>query len=225
MNVTIIYGSMNKANAYYNCIQLLLDNLKSNINLNITEVFSSNNVSYSYNRRCSSINTRISNNLYDESNIKFIAKSLYKADLIIIACTTFTCDLSSEMKNLLDNLSCYYMKNKEHNLGNNKIGLIISTASGAGLFHVNRIIKKNLNFWGIHNIFHFSQNIYEGDWEYINLRTKRQIAQKILNLSYKILSLHNKTQLIKPQVFTSGATKAIPSPVYNFSHHKKRYIQ
>lgn len=227
MNVTIIYGSMSKANAYYNCIQLLLDNFKSNIDLNITEIYSSNNISYYYSKRRSNTNNKIASHLYDNNNIKFITKSLHKADLIIIACTTFTCDLSNEMKCLLDNLSCYYLSNKENILkNNNKIGLVISTASGGGLFRVTRLIKKNMSLWGIHNIFNFSHIVYEGDWEYINLKTKRQIAQKVLNLSYKILWQYNKNKLMKPQVFTSKIRHTLVSPSYNLAHHKKSsYIQ
>lgn len=226
MNVTIIYGSMSKANTYYNCIQLLLDNLKSNIDLNITEIYSSNNISHYYSRRRSNTASKISSHLYDNTNIKFITKSLHKADLVIIACTTFTCDLSNEMKCLLGNLSCYYLSNKENILKNNTIGLIISTASGGGLFHITKLIKKNMSFWGIHNIFNFSHNIYEGDWEYISLKIKRQIAQRILNLSYKILWLHNKNKLMKSQVFASKIRHALVSPAYNLTHHKKSsYIQ
>lgn len=226
MNITIIYGSMSKSNSYYNFIQLLLDNLKSNIDLNITEIYSSNNISYFYGRRHSSTNSRKVSHLYDINNIKLITKSLYKADLIIIACTAFTCDLSSEMKCLLNNLSYYYLSNKDNTLRNNKIGLIISTASGGGLFRITKLIKKNMSFWGIHNIFNFSQNIYEGDWAYINLKTKKQIAQKLLNLSYKILWLHNKNRFTRPPAFATKIRQTLVSPAYNLTHHKKStYIQ
>ena len=38
MNVTIIYGTMRKANTY-NCVQLLLNNLRLNMNIKVTEFF------------------------------------------------------------------------------------------------------------------------------------------------------------------------------------------
>lgn len=218
MNVTIIYENINKVNAYYNCVQFLLHNLKSNANLNITENFlsSSRNLSHS------NLNNTINTNSHDyRKNARHIAKSFHKADLIIIACTTFQCDLSSEMKYLLNYLSYYYTNNKENILENNKIGLIISTASGAGLFHITRLIKKNLTFLGIPNIFNFSQNIFEGQWEYVDLKTKKQIAQKLINLSYKIIRLHNKAQLMNSQVFTKNIMKFIPLYFYNFIHYKK----
>jgi hypothetical protein len=224
MNVTIIYGGMNNINTYYNCIQLLLDNLRPNIYLNITEYFSQSNVSYIYNKHSS--NNKISNYLYDCNNIGSVTKSLHDSDLIIIACAAFTCDISDEMKCLLSNVSYYYMKHKESSLGRNKIGLIISATPGGGLFRITKLIKTTLNYWGIHTIFNFTQNIYEDNWEYISLKTKQQIAQKFLNISYKILLLYNKTQFVRTQDFTSNIEQALNPSIYNFSSYKKhRHIQ
>ena len=70
------------------------------------------------------------------------------------------------------------MKNKTNSFMNNKIGLVMSTASGAGLFYTTKSLKRNLNFWGINNTFKFSKTLYEMDWEDVTLKTKIQIDRK-----------------------------------------------
>lgn len=194
MNVTIIYGTMIKANTY-SCVQLLLNNLKLNINIEVTEFFLLKDLPYVYHEGFSNL----TNNKYRSPPFNyndFIAKSLYKTDLIILACPVSTCDITPEMKLFLNDLSCY-MKNKQSSIMCNKIGLVMSTAAGAGLFHVIRILKKNLNFLGLNNIFSFSEVLYEMNFEDVNLRTRKKINVKIYKLSNKILSLYDKSQSIK----------------------------
>ncbi|OPJ66048.1 NAD(P)H-dependent oxidoreductase [Clostridium chromiireducens] len=197
MNVTVIYGSMGKTSTY-NCVQLLLNNLKLNINIKVNEFFLSQNY-YDHDYYLYPENYL---NVYSNTTIvNSIAKSLNASDLIIFASPSFTCDISDEMKLLLRSLSSHHLINAHDSSMHNKIGLAISTTPGAGLSYTTKILKKNLNYLGINKTFTFSKTLYEVNWKNISLRTKKQLHKKFLKLSYKILTLYNKSHNPKASFF------------------------
>jgi len=195
MNVTIIYGTIRKASTY-NCVQLLLNNIKLNIDIKVTEFFLPKDLPYSC-RECHSCLINLENTCSHFNDSNYIITSLYESDLIILACPVFKCDISSNMKLLLDNLSYKSVQNKTNSFMSKKIGLVMSTTAGAGLFYTTETLKKNLAFWGINNIFKFSSTIYEINWKDVNLTTKKKIQKKLFNLSCEILNLYTNSSPIK----------------------------
>lgn len=197
VNVTVIYGSMGKTSTY-NCVQLLLNNLRLNINIKVNEFF----LSQDYYDHDYYLSPEDYLNVYSNATIiDSIAKSLSTSDLIIFASPAFACDISGEMKLLLKTLSSHHLINSHHSLMHNKIGLAISTTPGAGLSYITKTLKKNLTLLGINNTFTFSKTLYEINWKNINLRTKKQIHKKFLKLSYKILTLYNNSHSPKVSFF------------------------
>lgn len=223
MNLTVIYGTMDKTNTY-DCVQLLLNYLRLNINIQTKEFFLGED--YFYYEYASHYHhfMRKSN---VTSDINIIVKSIIKSDLIIFASPVSACDISTEMKKLLNNLSLCIVNNSAYPLSN-KIGIAMSTAAGAGLFTTVRTLKKNLNFLGIYNTFKFSKSLYETNWECINSRLKKQIRKKILKLSFKIIdtykNLHaaRSTTLIKPEFSkTKPVLKNSAYNIINFNSFKR----
>jgi multimeric flavodoxin WrbA len=194
VNVIVIYGSSNETSTY-NCVQLLLNNLRLNVNIKVTEFFLLENDFYNGYPSYSNISSKTCD------DIRYITDSLDNADLFVLASSVFKCDISIEMKMLLDKLSYRYMSDSTRSLMNNKIGLSISTAAGAGLSHTTKILKRNFNSFGIKNTLKFSKTLYEMNWEYVSLKTKMKINREIFKLSYKILDLYNHTYNIKPSAF------------------------
>lgn len=203
VNVSIIYGTMNKTSTY-NCVQLLLGELRLNINIKVTEFFLQQNVPYFTSGYFSCVENSVQACPH-LNDFDYIANSLYESDLIILACPVSECDINPEMKAVLDDLSYRYTQNKIHSLMHNKIGLVMSTTAGAGLFNTVRTLKRNLNFWGVNNTFKFSKTLYEMNWEDIDLKTRMKITKKIFKLSYKILSLYSDSHFIESPAFNKSA--------------------
>ena len=217
MNVSIIYGTINKTSTY-NCVQLLLGELKLNIDMQVTEFFLQKNLPYFSTGYFSCIenNVQACPHLND---FNYIANSLYKSDLIILACPVSECDISPEMKAVLDDLSYCYTQNKVHSLMHNKIGLVMSTTAGAGLFNTIRTLKRNLNFWGVNNTFKFSRTLYEMNWEDIDLKTRMKITKQIFKLSYKILSLYSNSHSTESPIFNAPVPLEIKPKIKNNNYN------
>ena len=195
MNVTIIYATTRKINAY-NSVQLLLNSFKLNVNINVTEFLLPEDLP-SFKRECFSCLINGKERLTSFNYVDSIIKSLDDADLIILASPAFICDISTEMESFLEHISYRYMQKKTNYSTNNKIGLVMSTVTCAGLFHTTRALKRNLNLWGINNTFKFSEVLYEINWEDVTLKSKLQINKKVFKLSNKILELYSNSRPIK----------------------------
>lgn len=195
VNISIIYGTSRKA-CTYNCVQMLLNNLRLTIPINVNEFFLENDFpNHSYDFFSCSINNEVTSpNL---TPIDYLINSLDNSDLIILACPVIGCDITKELKSLLDQLLYKSIKYDTKSFMTNKIGLVISTTAGSGLFYITNKLKKNLIFWGIHNVFRFTETLYEMNWEDVNLKTKLKINKKIFRLSNKILKLYIKSSHVK----------------------------
>ena len=209
VNVTVIYGTMKRANTY-NCVQLLLNNLSVATSIKVREFFLPKDLPLLYGNSPS--NTIISENtLLHLNSTSYITDSLDKSDLIILACPVSKCDITAHMKLLLNHLHYKSIDNNSSSFMKNKIGLVISTSAGAGLFHSTEIMKKSLNFLGITNICKFSKTFYEKNWDYVTSKTKLKINKKVFKLSNKIIALylstHTKSAAISNQIISS---KVIP---------------
>ena len=88
MNVTIIYGTTKKASTY-NCVQLLLNNLRLNMNIKVTEFFLPKDLP-SFNRRCFSCLINGEERPHHFNYVDSIVKSLDDSDLIILASPVFS---------------------------------------------------------------------------------------------------------------------------------------
>jgi len=186
VNVIVIYDISNETSTY-RCVQLLLNALKLNIELKITEFFLSKDYVYNGYLFYPDIDSNINNSM------EYIISSLDDSDLLIIASQVSKCDISNEMKLFLHRLYCSYLLRSPKSPMHSKIGLSISTTSGAGLFYTSKILKRNLNSLGIKNTLKFCRTLYDINWENVSLKTKMKINKDIFKLSYKILDLHNHT--------------------------------
>lgn len=188
MNISVIYGTT-KNECTYNCVQLFLSNLKLTIPINIKEFFLTKTApNYSRDFFICHVNGNI---IYPNSNpIDYLINSLDNSDLIILASPVIQCDITTELSSLLNYLFFNFMERNAKSFMKHKIGLAISTTSGAGLCRTTSNLKKNLFLWGIHDVLRLSQTIYEKNWEDVNLKTRIKINKKIIKLSNKVLEIY-----------------------------------
>lgn len=188
VNISVVYGTTRKA-CTYNCVQLLLNSLRLTIPIDVKEFFLEKDFpNYSDDFfSCSEKNEFIFPN---STHIDYLTNSLHNSDLIILACPVVGCNMTKELKSLLEQLFYKSIEYHTKSYMNNKIGLAISTTPGPGLSYIINNLKKNLVFWGIYNVFSFSKTLYEINWEDVNLKTKLKITKKIFKLSNKILNVY-----------------------------------
>lgn len=204
LNISVIYGTTKKA-CTYNCVQILLNSLKITIPITVKEFFLEKELLNQSDRFFSCyINGEFIN--INSNPIDYLTNSLDSSDLIILASPVIQCDTTIEFNSLLNHLSYKSIEYNTKSFMNTKIGLVLSTTAGAGLFHTTNNLKKNLIFWGISDVFRFSRTIYETNWEDVDFNTKLKINKRIFKLSNKILNKYTKSYSMN----TTVSSKVIP---------------
>lgn len=211
MKITIIYGTARESSTY-NYVQLLLNQLESNINLDLTEFFLPEDLPH-FCTKCFSCYINVTENICSHFNdIEPIMTSLEKADLIILASSTYSLDISNQMKDILEHVSYRWMPHRKNTPSMiNKLGLIISTTVGTDLHHTNRIMKNNLKFWGIKKIFKISNVISPMGLEIIDFARMHNVSKEIYITSDKILTSLNKLGKSRSPLFANAIFSSMKS--------------
>ena len=203
MKITIIYGKMGN-DSTYNCVQLLLNQINSKINSQVTEFFLPKDLPH-FCCGCFSCFINPEYTCPHFNDVYYIMKSLEESDLIILASPVYTCTTSIQMKSLLDHISYRWMPHREGRPSmSDKVGIVLSTTDGSVSSTMAKSVKNSLRFWGIKKIFKISNNMSSMHWKTIDLEAKRKFNKKIINISNKILALNEKSKKI---------TSAIPSKI------------
>lgn len=199
MKVTVIYGTMHKGSTY-NCVKLLLNHLQNN-DTNITEFFLPKDMPH-FCCSCFScfLNGEETCPHYKEMNP--IARSLEKADLIILASPVYVCNVSGQMKAFLDHLGYRWMPHRPHPEMFHKTGLVVSTAAGAGTKTTNKTMKKSLLYWGVNKIYSYGINVAAMSWDDVDTKKKKQIEEQLTKLSDKIIKTAARSNKKSPNYFT-----------------------
>lgn len=197
MKVTVIYGAMHKGSTY-NCVQELLKNFTD---VEVTEFFLPKDMPHFCNG-CFSCFLKGENTCPHYNQVNNIKQSMLKANLIILASPVYVCDVSGQMKALLDHFGYIWMPHRPEYLMFNKIGLVLSTAAGAGTSHTNKTMKKSLNYWGLKRVFSYKKNVGAMSWEEVNSKNKNQIIKEFRILADKISKAVAKSNTLKPRLFT-----------------------
>ena len=184
LNVTVIYE--NSDSNTYDYTHFLLDYLHNTLSINITEYFLSEEFFLPCNNYCQNLMNQHCNN-YNSCNINKIARSISDSDLIILTCSNVKKPiLTPQLKLLLNHLYYLWMPHKNNIPMYEKIGLVISDNYIPFFPSASKILKKNLKFWGVNNIFNFSFNT---DFKLKNLNSKNYL--NLIFISLKILKLIN----------------------------------
>lgn len=156
MKVIVIYGSMRKGSTY-NCVQVFFESIKDKIT-DKREFFLSTDMPH-FCKGCFSCFINGEQTCPHYKEMKLITKALEDADLIILASPVYVSDVSGQMKSFLDHLAYRWMVHRPHPEMFKKIGLVISTAAGAGTRTTNKTMKRSLVFWGVNKVYSYGVNI------------------------------------------------------------------
>ena len=134
------------------------------------------------------------------SLINPIVKKIEEADLIILATPVFVGSCSSSMKALLDHLAYMWLVHRPNEKMFKKTGLIITTAAGSGVKNTVKLLKTNLFYLGISNIYNYGITTMKMGGNYADYdkkdKIKRQVSRKAKrirkSLSRKKVSLKTK---------------------------------
>ena len=183
MRIVVLHGQMHKGSTY-NITKLFLENL-SDENTEITEFFMPEDTP-SFCIGCFNCFMKGEEECPHADKVQAIVKAMDEADLIILESPCYAFGMSGQLKTLLDHLAYRWMVHRPHPKMFSKVGLVISTAAGAGTKKVTKSLKDNLFHWGVAKIYRYGKNVAASSWESVKTEKKLKIEKDVKELSGKI---------------------------------------
>lgn len=115
-----------------------------------------------------------------------VIKEINEADLLILESPCYVYGMSGQLKTFLDHLAYRWMAHRPYPKMFNKVGLVVSTAAGAGTKKVTRSLKDNLFHWGIPKIYRYGKNVGASSWETVKAEKKLKIEKEVKKISSQI---------------------------------------
>lgn len=194
MKISVIYGVEHKGSTY-NIAQLFLNELKPVTN-EVTEFFLPRDMP-EFCIGCNTCFLKGEEYCPHYSIVKPIADSIENSDLVIFVSPVYVYHTTGQMKTLLDHFGYQWMVHRPNKKMFSKIGLVISTAAGAGMKSTNKDITDSLTFWGVGKIYTYGKAVAAVNWQGVSEDKKSKITSEVKRISSKIAKKYNK---VKPNL-------------------------
>ena len=76
----------------------------------------------------------------------------------------------------------------------NKLGIVISTASGAGAGKVTKALKQQMFWLGIPRVFKYNKNVNSASWAAVPYKIEKSIKKDTCKIAIKVGSKVGKTK-------------------------------
>ena len=186
MTIVVIHGQMHYGSTY-NITKQFLHYLSTNKPA-IKEFFLPRDAPHSC-MGCCNCFTMGEEHCPHASFIQPIANAFEEADLIILESPCYVMGMSGQLKSFLDHLGYRWMPHRPHPRMFQKVGLVISTAAGAGTKKVTKALSRNLFFWGVPKILRYGINVSATSWKTVSEKKKSKIEKEVIKKAGKIRKL------------------------------------
>ncbi|MDP4092972.1 MAG: NAD(P)H-dependent oxidoreductase [Bacillota bacterium] len=201
MKITVLHGQMHKGSTW-NITQLFLEKL-SDKNTEINEFFMPKHTP-SFCIGCFNCFTKGEDKCPHADIVQPVVNAIEEADLVILESPCYVLGMSGQLKTFLDHMGYRWIPHRPHPKMFSKVGLVISTAAGAGAGKVTKALKDNLFYWGVGKVYRFGKNVGASSWETVKSEKKSHIENDVTQMAAKIL---NKIGNVKPGIKTKAMFK------------------
>lgn len=108
-----------------------------------------------------------------------LIEKLEKADLIILASPVFVMSCTAAMKAFFDHLGFMWLIHRPREVMFGKVGLIITTAGGSGIKETVKLLRQNLFYLGVPQIFDYSMTTMKMGGNYAEYAHKDKIKKQV----------------------------------------------
>lgn len=196
MEITIIHGQMHKGSTYH-----ITDMLKSRLADEdaVVHEFYMPKDAPGYCVGCFQCILKGEKFCPEAEKVQKIAEAMFKSQVIIVDSPTYCFEMTGQLKTMFDHFAFLWMSHRPQGEMFSKIGVVVTTAAGAGSKNVTKSIRKQLFWWGIPKTHSLTFNVNASAWEEVQEKVKRKIDLEVEETSQRIKSEVGKS---KPNIKT-----------------------
>lgn len=189
--ITVIHGQLHKGSTY-NITRQLIDKMSVQ-DKEVYEYFMPSN-GPDYCVGCYRCFNKGEDNCPDAEKVQVIVKSMEDSDIIVINSPTYCYGMTGQLKTLFDHFGYMWLSHRPNETMFNKIGIVISTAAGAGASKTSKALEQQFFWLGIPKVYRYSKNVNAANWETVSDKLKQSIEDDISKLSIKVESKVGKVE-------------------------------
>lgn len=183
IKITVIHGQSHKGSSYNLTKQIIKQ--MSYIDKRVYEYFMPKDAP-AYCIGCYKCFNESENACPQAENVQRIVKSIKVSDVIIVDSPTYCYEMTGQLKTLFDHLGYMWLSHRPEETMFNKVGIVVSTAAGAGASKVTKSLSQQLFWLGIPKVFRYSKNVNASNWNGVPDKIKESIKKDTLKLSKKV---------------------------------------
>lgn len=184
MDITVIHGQSHKGSTYH-ISEMIKQNLSEGNTVVVHEYFMPNDAP-GFCIGCFNCIEKGENYCPHADKVQEIVKSMCLSQIIIIDSPTYCFEMTGQLKMLFDHLGYMWLSHRPRKEMFNKVGIVISTAAGAGSRSVTKSIARQLFWWGVPKIYRMNFNINASCWKDVSKKTMQKIIQRTADVSQKV---------------------------------------
>lgn len=185
MDITIIHGQGHKGSTYH--ITSMIQELLADGDTKVHEYFMPQDTP----AFCAGCFQCIQNGeeyCSQADRVQKIVESMLRSDVIAIDSPTYCFEMTGQLKTLFDHLGYMWLSHRPRKEMFTKIGIVISTAAGAGENRVTKSMARQMFWWGIPKIYRIHFNVNTSRWEDVPEKIKKKIGKKTEKVSRNVKS-------------------------------------
>ena len=135
-------------------------------------------------------------------DINPLIKKIEEADLIIIGTPVFVGSCTGGLKAFLDHMAYMWLVHRPSASMFNKVGLIVTSAGGSGVKQTVKLIKNNMFYWGIPQIYNYGVTTMKMGGNYSEYKDKEKIKNQVYKKAIQVKkALNNRRVGLKTKFF------------------------
>lgn len=183
LKITVIYGQSHKGSTY-NISKLFLDKITDAEKI-VDEYFMPDDTP-DFCLGCYKCFDLGEDQCPQAEKVERIVKSMVDSDIIIITSPTYCYNMTGQLKTFLDHLGYMWLSHRPKEEMFNKLGLVISTAAGAGSGKVTKSLEQQMFWLGIPKVYRYNKSVNAASWEAVPDKIKNPIKKDISKLAGKV---------------------------------------
>ena len=201
MKICVIHGSNRKGNTD-RTIDIIKQTLNALSDITYTDFYLPKDLPHFCNGcfACLRTGEYAGQNCPHKEYTHIILNSLLESDGILIASPSYALAETAQVKSLLDHFACTYLNHRPNEEMFDKVGLVVSTAAGAGTGKAIGTISRNMLFWGIKRTVKFKANLWAMNWDEMEEKRRITIENNLRKKSIKFYHLVKNRYRIRASI-------------------------
>lgn len=110
--------------------------------------------------------------------VQNISAAMRRSDVVIIDSPTYCFEMTGQLKTLFDHFAYQWLSHRPRREMFAKVGIVVSTAAGAGAARVTKSMARQLSWWGMARVYRLPVSVSAASWAEVSPKILQKIERQ-----------------------------------------------